>query len=306
MAWNGSEGAAKPQKVDKKAKPSTWRGLLAAIIVIGGAAGICLYFFDFGKPNVGGQTEGKSGSKRIAEVLPKLSYRPESSSTGESEEAPAKEKKPLPPQRVGELRDGYRLLPDGTLHRVLGIITNTPPKMSLADKTFTHSADIELGNLLMVEPGDDLLGDTEGMYKGFGKELDEALSEQLYYDVDDTELQRELKDGVHELREELKRRRDAGEDIEKIMEETRDQLKELSLYRQELEDQVRELSTDELSQKDYEDLINAANQMLEDRGIKPLEMPATLKHAIRLRQIQENAARKQAQKEEETQNEQQN
>lgn len=205
-----------------------------------------------------------------------------------------KEEKPKerPPQRVGELRDGYRLLPDGTLHRVLGIVTNTPPKMSLADKTFTHSADVELGNLLMVEPGDDLLGSAEGMYRGFGKELDEALEEPIKYDKDDTDLQRELKDGVNELRAELKARRDAGENIEKIMEDTWNQLKELSLYRQELEDQVRQLSTDDLTQKDYENLISAANQMLSDRGIKPLEMPSTLKRTLRLRQIQEQAAKK--------------
>lgn len=206
------------------------------------------------------------------------------------------EAKPLPPQRVGELRDGYRLLPDGTLHRVLGIITNTPPKMSLADKTFNHSADVELGNLLMVEPGEDLLGDSEGMYRGFGEELDEALSEPVYYDKNDTELQRALKESVKELREELDARRKAGENIEKLMEDTRNQLKELALYKQEIEDQVREMSTDNLTQKEYEDILSAANQMLEERGIKPLELPTTLKHTIRLRKIQEEAIKKEKEK----------
>ena len=204
--------------------------------------------------------------------------------------------KPLPPQRVGELRDGYRLLPDGTLHRVLGIVTNSPPRMSLADKTFIHSADVELGNLLMVEPGDDLLGDSEGMYRGFGKELDEALAEPISYDKADTNLQREMKDGVKELRDELMARRKAGEDIEKLMEETRQQLKELSLYKQELEDHVRQMSTEDLSQKDYEDLVAAANQMLAERGIKPLELPSTLKHTIRIRKIQEAALKREQDK----------
>lgn len=210
--------------------------------------------------------------------------------------AESEEVKPLPPQRVGELRDGYRLLPDGTLHRVLGIITNTPPKMSLADKTFNHSADVELGNLLMVEPGEDLLGDSEGMYRGFGEELDEALSEPIYYDKNDTELQRALKESVKELREELVSRRKAGENIEKLMEDTRNQLKELALYKQEIEDQVREMSTDDLTQKEYEDILSAANQMLEERGIKPLELPTTLKHTIRLRKIQEEAIKKEKEK----------
>lgn len=200
--------------------------------------------------------------------------------------------KERPPQRVGEIRDGYRLLCDGTLHRVLGVVTNTPGKFSIADKTFKHSADIELGNLLMVEPGDDLLGDTAGMYRGFNKEFDEAITEPIEYSDDDTPIQREMKQAVNELRKELKDRRANGEDIEKIMEDTRNQLKELSLYRQELEDEVRKLSTDDLTQKDYEDLVAAANQMLKERGIKPLEMPSTVRHAIRLRKIQEEAAAK--------------
>ena len=200
--------------------------------------------------------------------------------------------KERPPQRVGEIRDGYRLLCDGTLHRVLGVVTNTPGKFSIADKTFKHSADVELGNLLMVEPGDDLLGDTAGMYRGFNKEFDEALTEPIEYGDDDTPIQREMKQAVNELRKELKDRRDKGEDVEKIMEDTRNQLKELSLYRQELEDEVRKLSTDDLTQKDYEDLVAAANQMLKERGIKPLEMPSTVRHAIRLRKIQEEAAAK--------------
>ena len=208
----------------------------------------------------------------------------------------AEKPKPLPPQRVGELRDGYRLLPDGTLHRVLGIVTNTPPKMSLADKTFKHSADVELGNLLMVEPGDDVLGDSAGMYKGFGKELDAALAEPIVGEETDTDLQRELKAGVIELREELKRRRAAGEDIEKVMEDARNQLKELSLYRQELDEQVRKLSVSQTTQKDYEDLIKAANAMLAERGVRPLELPATLKRAIRLRQIQEQAEEREREK----------
>ena len=200
--------------------------------------------------------------------------------------------KERPPQRVGEIRDGYRLLCDGTLHRVLGVVTNTPGKFSIADKTFKHSADVELGNLLMVEPGDDLLGDTAGMYRGFNKEFDEALAKPIEYSDDDTPIQREMKRAVNELRKELKDRRAKGEDIEKIMEDTRNQLKELSLYRQELEDEVRKLSTDDLTQKDYEDLVAAANQMLKERGIKPLEMPSTVHHAIRLRKIQEEAAAK--------------
>ena len=239
-------------------------------------------------------TESSSKTKRIATTKKLKEKKTLKATTNVVKQTKAKSEKPKerPPQRVGEIRDGYRLLCDGTLHRVLGVVTNTPGKFSIADKTFKHSADVELGNLLMVEPGDDLLGDTAGMYRGFNKEFDEALAEPIQYNDKDTPIQRELKQAVNELRKELMDRRANGEDIEKIMEDTRNQLKELSLYRQELEDEVRKLSTDDLSQKDYEDLVAAANQMLKDRGIKPLEMPSSLRHAIRLRKIQEEAAAK--------------
>ena len=293
MAWNRPNSDSqstrhKAQGTSHQAPGARHKAhAILAVIVVCLAVGVWLLMRDSGDP-IASKNDGARRAKKIAEVKPSIAKKVE---------AAKEEPKPLPPQRVGEVRDGYRLLSDGTKRRVFGVITNTPPKMSIADKIFTHSADVELGNLLMVEPGDDLLGDTEGMYRGFEKELDEALAEPIRHDKDDTDFQRELKDGVNELREELKRRRAAGEDIEKVMEDTRDQLKELSLYRQELEDQVKQLSTDEMSQQDYEDLVAAANQMLEDRGIKPLELPATLKHTIRLRQIQEEAAKRQAAKE---------
>lgn len=238
--------------------------------------------------------ESNPKTKKIATTKKLKEKKAQKAETNVVKRSKAKSENPKerPPQRVGEIRDGYRLLCDGTLHRVLGVVTNTPGKFSIADKTFKHSADVELGNLLMVEPGDDLLGDTAGMYRGFNKEFDEALSEPIEYSDDDTPIQREMKQAVKELRKELKDRRAKGEDIEKIMEDTRNQLKELSLYRQELEDEVRKLSTDDLTQKDYEDLVAAANQMLKERGIKPLEMPSTVRHAIRLRKIQEEAAAK--------------
>ena len=288
MAWN------QPTYSKKKQPRKGGRGALysiLAVVAVCCAVGVWMLMRGKDAPGADNDAPARRGGK-IAEAKPRAAHNSVPATAAKPTVAKEEKPKPLPPQRVGELRDGYRLLPDGTMHRVLGIITNTPPKFSLADKTFTHSADVELGNLLMVEPGDDLLGSAEGMYRGFSKELDEALAEPIVYDKDDTDLQRELKDGVNELRAELKARRDVGENIEKVMEDTWNQLKELSLYRQELEDQVRQLSTDDLTQKDYEDLLAAANQMLSDRGIKPLEMPATLKHTLRLRQIQERAAEK--------------
>ena len=287
MPWNQSK-----RTVEKKPKVRiNYKALVGVGIV--SLASVVAWLMIPTDENIG-NNESKSKTKKIATTKKLKERKIPKAETNVVKQTKAKSEKPKerPPQRVGEIRDGYRLLCDGTLHRVLGVVTNTPGKFSIADKTFKHSADVELGNLLMVEPGDDLLGDTAGMYRGFNKEFDEALTEPIEYSDDDTPIQREMKQAVNELRKELKERRAKGEDIEKIMEDTRNQLKELSLYRQELEDEVRKLSTDDLTQKDYDDLVAAANQMLKERGIKPLEMPSTVRHAIRLRKIQEEAAAK--------------
>ena len=104
--------------------------------------------------------------------------------------------------------------------------------------------------------------------------------------------------GVQALRQELLDASANGESIEKVLIDTRDQLQQLGLYRQELEERVLRMSEDGMSQQDYNDLITAANKMLEERGSKPLELPSTVKHAVRLGQlIRDNEA-----KEKETEN----
>jgi hypothetical protein len=67
------------------------------------------------------------------------------------------------------------------------------------------------------------------------------------------------------------------------MADTRRQLQELGLYRNELKEMVKEMLDDgNLTDKDYEDLIAAANQMLDDRGCKPLELPKTFKRYVQM------------------------
>ena len=210
-------------------------------------------------------------------------------------ELPRTEKKDvekLSPQKIGEIRDGKILLPSGRLHAIRHEITSGVTRVSLIDKTFVHETDCMLAQVLVDEPGVTVVGDINLTFDGFDKNFLKTLDDPIVYDKNDTPYVKELKMGVQSLRQELKERMDKGEDINAIMVETYKQMQELGLYRQELEEEVIKLSGEDLTQKDYEDLISAANQMLQERGSKPLELPSTLRHAIRLRQIQEETAAK--------------
>lgn len=270
------------------------RRALAASGVVALAAAVAWLAFSGGEASPGGGEAGPT-VRRAVRSEGAAAPRRAGASVREAPAAWRAETRPAapaarPPQRVGEIRDGHRLLCDGRLHRVLGVVTNAPGRFSVADRTFTHGADVELGNLLTVEPGDDLLGESAGMYRGFGKELDEALAEPIADAEGDTPEQREMKRAVRELREELRARRDGGEDVEKIMEDAREQLRELALYRRELEEEVSRLASDGMAQEDYEALVAAANRMLAERGVRPLALPSTVRHALRLRRAREAAA----------------
>lgn len=287
------------QPNETKTRPAPRRGSGRRALVASGAvafaAAVAWLAFSGGEAARGGGAAAPSGRRAVRAERVAAPRRAAEAVREAPEDRRAERHDAVPaarsPQRVGEVRDGYRLLCDGRLHRVLGVVTNAPGRFSVADRTFTHGADVELGNLLTVEPGDDLLGESAGMYRGFGEELDAALAEPIVDAEGDTPEQREMKRAVRELREELAARRARGEDVEKIMEDAREQLRELALYRRELEDEVARLTADGMAQEDYEALVAAANRMLAERGVKPLALPSTVRHAVRLRQAREATAK---------------
>lgn len=283
-----AKGKAKPRKASPKGGSKTsvvLKGAIAGVIVVAAAVGVWFFLTqkqEIAKPD----TETKKPS-RIAEVTPAPAAPVKA--VDPKEEKP----KPLPPQRIGETRDGKVLLPDGTLHTIKGVITSGVARVSLIDRTFKHDTDCMLAHLLVVEPGEGFVGDSESIYSGFEKEFLKTLDDPIVYDKNDSDYVKELKMGVQALRQELLDARANGESIEKVLIDTRDQLQQLGLYRQELEEQVLRMSEDGMSQQDYNDLITAANKMLEERGSKPLELPSTVKHAVRLGQlIRDNEAKK--------------
>ena len=275
-----AKGKAKPRKASPKggSKPSgVFKGALAGIIVVAVAVGAWFYL---SQKQETAQPEPKSRkTAKIAEVTPAPA------APVKAVEPKEEKPKPLPPQRIGETRDGKVLLPDGTLHTVKGVITSGVARVSLIDRTFKHDTDCMLAHLLVVQPGEGFVGDSESIYSGFEKEFLKTLDDPIVYDKDDSDYVKELKMGVEAMRQELKDIRASGESIEKVLIETRDQLQQLGLYRQELEQEVLRMSEDGMSQQDYDDLLAAANRMLEERGSKPLELPSTVKHAVRLGQL---------------------
>ena len=288
MSWNGSKGRSENIGVRRQIKKPNGMAMFVwfAVLIVLATGALLVWRSDENTPNKPKETERGTASK-IASVEPKIGRKPQ------PRKEPKVEKKvepePLPPQRVGEIRDGYRLLPSGRLHRVLGEIVVSGDDDSLLGKVFKTVTDRKVMELVTLEPGEYILPDESVDYfRNFDEQFRESLKDEIVTNPDDTDLVKQLKQSARELREELKERMNRGENLAELMTETRKQLQELSLYREELAKQVRELSKDgELSDKDYKDLIDAANLMLEERGCKKLELPRALREQISIQQTKE-------------------
>lgn len=275
MAWNGSGGGGSAPQKPKAAtkKPSPVRGLVAGLVIVLAAGAYFAFFTGSEKPQ---KTVEQKKPSRIKEVTPAAAPKTE------SKQEPEKPKE-LPPQRVGEIRNGYRLLPSGRLHKVKGVIHVGGEPRTLVDKTFPHGSDRMIAHLLMAEPGGTMVGDSADIMRGFNEAFAKSLKDEIVIKYDDTDEVKALKQAVLDARGELKQQMALGKSAEEAMIEAREQLHELTLYREDLEKEVLRHAEDGMTQEDYDELIGAANLMLEERGIGKIQMPKLIGDAIEMR-----------------------
>lgn len=278
-----AKGSAKPRTASPKGggKPSAvLKGALAgAIVVVAAAAAFWLLTDDKSVPE---QTKEKVA--KIAEVKP-----------APSASRPVEEKVDMPPRidpnarptKVGETLNGYIKLPSGRLHRVLGVVTNSATA-SIKGKyeIFDHACENEIAGFLSMEPGQGLVGTPR--YNGrFKRDFLESLKHPIIVSEDDSPEDAALKRNVIQAKIELKSALDRGEDIEQIMLDTRKEMQDLARYKQELKQQMHEMvkGDSEMTTEEMENLLKAANQMLDAKGIAPMTFgPLTRRKIMMMRE----------------------
>ena len=282
-------GKAKTRKpaVPKKSgkSPAVGKGLVAGLLVVAVAV-VAWYFLSATKTDAPEENKLKKQAK-IAEVTPV-----------KAPPAKAEEPKPEPPKpidpnarptKVGETLNGYIKLPSGRLHRVLGVVTNSATA-SIKGKyeIFDHSSENEIAGFMAMEPGQGLVGTPR--YNGrFTKDFLESLKHPIIVSQDDTPEDAALKRAVIQAKIDLKDAYDRGEDIEQIMLDTRKEMQDLARYKQELKQQLHEMvkGDSEMTTEEMEDLVNAANKMLDAKGIAPMKFGPLTRRKIMLMREQE-------------------
>jgi len=153
-----------------------------------------------------------------------------------------------------------------------GITNNTSlfeakPKYAI----FDHDSENTIAAYLTITPGQTLVGSpTYG--KKFTDDFLKSLVEPIIVTKDDDPETAALKRAVNETKIELKTRHDAGEDIGKILEQTHEELRQLSQYKMQIEDVLKEtICSGDLTEAEFDLAIEAANKMLDEKGIAPME-----------------------------------
>ena len=151
---------------------------------------------------------------------------------------------------------------------------------------FKHPVENEIAALIMAQPGEPLVGEPD--YSNMKQDFVNALIDKIEIGEDDSEMDRELKQNVEELKKELAERVKNGEDIVEIFKEARRELRMSADYKQNLNDVILEQLYDpSISDDELATAMQAANKMLEAKGIEPIAETRFLKVRKRMLRAQE-------------------
>lgn len=253
------------------------RGLVACTLVVVVAA-VAMYFIFKGNAKPEPPKEPKKA--RTITELPTPAPRPKPAPS--VAEVKLEKPKDLPPQRVGEIRDGYMKTPSGKLFSVKGMTTNTTAAAKGDYEIFDHHSENEIACLLTMQPGETLVGTPS--YNGrFTKDFLESLKTPIIVTKDDSPEDAALKRDMIRTKIELKEAYDRGEDIEQIMLDTREEYQKLALFKLDMQQAIREYKkTEAVSDDDVELYVKAVNKLLEEKGIAPLRASPITRQKIRM------------------------
>lgn len=274
------EGVAgkKPRKA-MKAAPSKYRGLVAATIVVLGA-GAALFFLMLKSEN--SLEEKKDVKRQIKPAIADVAKTNLEVKAGVKEEQPkrySKEGSVIPNLVQADDRGVYRW-PNGARWVDPNRKVVKVERKTRLSTLFKHPCDRHIAAILESEPGQQFFGTV--MYsKNLKEDFYASLEAPYEFNKDLSPEDRALQIAVADTKRELKKRVDAGEDLAEILTEARNELERLGAYRKDIEDIVKEsINNEQVSNSDLEDVIVAANKMLEKEGLPAIKAPSIVMRQV--------------------------
>lgn len=274
MAWNqptSTEYSAKRSKAKKTSK-GVW--LVATAVVVVASAVVAIALLQRGKVTPSAVVEKPAKTKEA--ITPSMPAPKPQQSVEVKVDPNAR------PTKVGEVVNGYVMLPSGRIHKPTGVVTNRVADYGKSKYSiFENRSDNEIASILMANPGEAVVG-TKRYDKWFEKQFLKSIKTPIEVSPDDEPWQADLKKLVMQARLELKEAHDKGEDIATIMSESRQQLQDLAKYKQSVKQIYAQNVKECATEQEVADLQNAVNVMLEEKGCAPMNFtPLTKMHLMK-------------------------
>lgn len=275
MGWNGSGGGSTPVKPRVTAKkPSPIRGLVAGLVVVAAAVAVFLFLFSGDK----GTVEIKvSNPAKIKESKP---------AKVQKAEAPKKVKKVKKRIPYWERETTNGLTETQALiwhyHRHPPSVTNnssqTAPKPRY--EIFNHSSENAIAAILTAEPGEGMVG--EPPYgESFERDFMKSCETPIVVTDEDDEYQSQLKKDMTQVKIELRQRMADGEKLGDILRDARHEIQRLAQIKRDIEAEIRkQIKENARSSADIDLYFEAANKLLDSRGIAPIKVNPLTRHIM--------------------------
>ena len=262
MAWNQPTSTEYSARRSKPRKPSKGVWLVVTAVVVVATAGLVIALLSRGKVTPSAVVE-KPVKTKVAITPPMPAPKPQ-------QPVEVKVDPNARPTKVGEVVNGYVMLPSGRIHKPTGVVTNRVADYGKSKYSiFENRSDNEIAGILMANPGEAVVG-TKRYDKWFEKQFLKSIETPIEVSPDDEPWQADLKKLVIQARLELKEAHDKGEDIATIMSESRQQLQDLSKYKQSVKQIYAQNVKECATEQEVADLQKAVNVMLEEKGCAPM------------------------------------
>ena len=154
---------------------------------------------------------------------------------------------------------------------------------------FNHAVETEIATLISIQPGETIVGEIS--YRGFDNDFVNSLLDKIEITEEDSDFDREVKQGVIDVKKDLAARIKNGENLVQILKDAREELMRSAEYREQIGEMVREqLLNPDVSDEDLKDTIAAANKILESKGLPPMRETKFLRARERVLLAQERKA----------------
>jgi hypothetical protein len=136
-------------------------------------------------------------------------------------------------------------------------------------QVFNHKSENMIAALITAKPGQGFIGTPS--YNGIEEDFCKSLNDPITILDTDDEYTKQLKMDMIALKKELKKQIDAGASLITILSDARKELQELSTYRRIVESELKKIAYESSSAEDIQDAIDAANKLLDQKGIAPIK-----------------------------------